>query len=41
MPLSLVCGAFSERWHRIALDCGKEADRIEVPWGRAIREVLV
>lgn len=34
--LSLVCGAFTERWHRIALDCGKQADRIEVPWGRAI-----
>jgi len=34
--LSLVCGAFTERWHRIALDCGKEADKLEVPWGRAI-----
>lgn len=35
--LSLVCGAFSQRWHRIALDCGKEADRLEVEWGRAHR----
>lgn len=35
--LSLVCGAFGERWHRIALDCGREADRLEVPWGEAIR----
>jgi len=35
--LSLVCGAFSRRWHQIALDCGKEADPIEVPWGEAIR----
>jgi aspartate aminotransferase-like enzyme len=34
--LSLVCGAFTERWHRLAFDCGKEADKIEVPWGRAI-----
>ena len=34
--LSLVCGAFTERWHRIALDCGKEADRLDVPWGRAV-----
>jgi len=34
--LSLVCGAFGKRWHRIALDCGKEADLLEVPWGRAI-----
>lgn len=39
--LSLVCGAFTERWHRIALDCGKEADRIEVPWGRAIEAEAV
>ena len=28
--LSLVCGAFSERWHGIAGECGKEADAIEV-----------
>ena len=34
--LSLVCGAFTKRWHQIALDCGKEADKLEVPWGRAI-----
>ena len=34
--LSLVCGAFTERWHRMAADCGKEADRLAVPWGRAI-----
>ena len=34
--LSLVCGAFSKRWHRIALDCGKQADAIEVPMGQAI-----
>ena len=33
--LSLVCGAFSERWHKIALDCGKQADALSVPWGRA------
>ncbi len=35
--LSLVCGAFSQRWHTIALDCGMEADRLEVPWGQANR----
>ena len=34
--LSMVCGAFTKRWHQIALDCGKEADTLEVPWGRAI-----
>ncbi|MFQ5700299.1 MAG: pyridoxal-phosphate-dependent aminotransferase family protein [Acidobacteriota bacterium] len=35
--LCLVCGAFSRRWHTIALDCGKQADALEEPWGRAIR----
>lgn len=34
--LSLVCGAFTKRWHQIALDCGKEADALTVPWGRAV-----
>ncbi len=35
--LSLVCGAFSARWHRIALDCGFEADKLEAPLGAAVR----
>ncbi|KPK59572.1 MAG: hypothetical protein AMS21_09865 [Gemmatimonas sp. SG8_38_2] len=33
--LSLVCGAFSERFHKIALSCGKDADRIDVEFGKA------
>lgn len=33
--LSLVNGAFSDRFHRIAVACGKEADRLDVEWGRA------
>jgi aspartate aminotransferase-like enzyme len=33
--LVLTCGAFSERWHQIALACGKEADSVGVEWGRA------
>lgn len=33
--LSLVNGAFSDRFHRIATACGLEADRLEVPWGEA------
>ncbi len=39
--LGLVCGAFSMRWHRIAKDCGKMAETLEVPWGRAIRPEAV
>lgn len=31
--LCLVCGAFSERFHRIAVACGLEADRLDVEWG--------
>ncbi len=31
--LSLVNGAFSERFARIAEMCGREVDRYEVPWG--------
>jgi predicted phosphoserine aminotransferase len=33
--LSLVNGAFSERFHRIAVACGVQADALEVPWGEA------
>jgi predicted phosphoserine aminotransferase len=33
--LSLVNGAFSERFHRIAVACGLQADVLEVPWGEA------
>jgi aspartate aminotransferase-like enzyme len=32
--LSLVNGAFSERFHRIALSNGLRADALEVPWGQ-------
>lgn len=31
--LSLVNGAFSDRFHTIALACGLEADALEVEWG--------
>jgi aspartate aminotransferase-like enzyme len=34
--LVTVCGAFSERWFRIAQSLGLEADKIEVPWGESV-----
>lgn len=34
--LVTVCGAFSDRWYRIAGSLGLEVDRLEVPWGEAI-----
>lgn len=39
--LHLVCGAFSERWHGIGAALGKAADRLDVPWGRAVDPDLV
>jgi aspartate aminotransferase-like enzyme len=33
--LSLVNGAFSERFYRIAISCGVEAQALEVEWGQA------
>ncbi|RKY26268.1 MAG: aminotransferase [Planctomycetota bacterium] len=34
-------GAFSDRWHEIAVNCGKEADQLKVDWGRAITADMV
>jgi aspartate aminotransferase-like enzyme len=33
--LSVTVGAFSERWHKIALDNGFEADKLAFEWGEA------
>lgn len=33
--LHLVCGAFSARWHEIATLCGRDAEALAVPLGRA------
>jgi aspartate aminotransferase-like enzyme len=35
--LHLVTGAFGDRWHKIALACGKEADALAVEWGQPVR----
>ncbi|MDD3461843.1 MAG: alanine--glyoxylate aminotransferase family protein [Mesotoga sp.] len=31
--LSCVNGAFSQRWYQVAIDNGKQADRLDVTWG--------
>lgn len=36
-----VCGAFSERFHEVALACGAAADRIDTEWGRAVEPSAV
>ncbi len=33
--LHLTCGSFSEQWHMISHECGKEADALSVEWGKA------
>jgi aspartate aminotransferase-like enzyme len=43
--LSLVCGAFSERFYKIAVACGRDADKLTVELGEsnepdAVREAL-
>ncbi|MBI4566557.1 MAG: alanine--glyoxylate aminotransferase family protein [Planctomycetes bacterium] len=35
--LSCTCGAFSERWHEIAKENGREADAYAVEWGQPNR----
>jgi len=34
--LSCINGAFSERWYQVAVTNGKQADRLEAPWGECI-----
>lgn len=34
--LVTTCGAFSERWMRIAQNIGVEVDQLEHPWGQAV-----
>lgn len=35
--LAMVNGAFSRRWHDVAVGCGKEVVRVDIPWGRAVK----
>lgn len=39
--LCCVNGAFSERWHKIAKACDKNADAITIDWGKAIKPEMV
>lgn len=34
--LNLCCGAFSDKWFKVAQSCGKEAEKIQAEWGEAI-----
>lgn len=39
--LCTINGAFCERWHKMVLANGKEADVLEVEWGKAITPELI
>ena len=39
--LNLACGAFSHRWHQIALACGRDAELLEVSWGSGFSPQLL
>ncbi len=39
--LSCIAGAFSERWYKIALANGREADALEVEWGKAMKPEMI
>jgi len=34
--LNCMCGAFSDKWLDVSRRCGKEADSLQVEWGRPI-----
>lgn len=35
--LTIVCGAFAQRWYGIVQECGKAGDAIDIEWGKAVR----
>ena len=34
--LNCMCGAFSDKWLDVSRRCGKEAEPLQVPWGKSI-----
>lgn len=39
--VNFVNGAFSQRWHQVSKGCAKEAIRVDVEWGQAVKPDLV
>jgi len=39
--LHTVNGAFSDRWFKISKACGKQAARVDVEWGRAVKPEMI
>jgi predicted phosphoserine aminotransferase len=39
--VNFVAGAFGERWHNVSKGCGKEAIKVDVEWGQAVKPETV
>lgn len=39
--LCCINGSFSQRWHEVATTNGKQADKVEVPWGQPVLPDMV
>lgn len=39
--VNFVGGAFGQRWHEVSKGCAKEAIRVDVEWGKAVRPEIV
>ncbi|MBN1994251.1 MAG: alanine--glyoxylate aminotransferase family protein [Anaerolineae bacterium] len=39
--INFVGGAFADRWHQVSVGCGKEAIKIDVAWGQAVKPETV
>ncbi len=35
--LCMVNGAFSDRWYKVAVGCGKDVVRVDIPWDKAVK----
>lgn len=39
--VNFVSGAFAERWHQVSKGCAKEAIKVEIEWGKAVKPEIV
>lgn len=39
--VNFVAGAFAERWYQVSQGCGKDAIRVDVAWGKAVKPETV
>ena len=39
--VNFVNGAFADRWHQVSVGCAKDAIKVDVEWGKAVKPELV